>query len=145
MFNGHFRNSINDKGRLSIPSKFRDLIGEPSCVVLGKTLHESCLTAYTQEDWEALLEKTKRLSTTKEALMYYRRHVIGSAEECQIDPQGRILIPAHLREHAKLTGKCQIVGIGERFEIWNDEAYEAYLQRMEAKGDLMAALEELDL
>jgi MraZ protein len=145
VFNGHYRNSINDKGRLSIPSKFRDLIGEPGCIVLGKTLHESCLTAYTLDHWERLLEKTAKLSTTKEALMYYRRHVIGSAEECQIDPQGRVLIPAHLREHAALSGKCQIVGIGERFEIWNEDAYEAYLKRMEAKEDLMAVLEGLDL
>ncbi len=132
---------------MSIPSKFRDTLDEAEGgrIIISKTLRESCLTAYTLEDWEGLLEKISRVSTTKEAVMYYRRHVIGSAEECQIDAQGRILVPAHLREHAGLEKKCQLVGIGTRFEIWNEEAYEAYQERMENKEELLEVLDEIGL
>ncbi len=147
MFNGHYTNTVNSKGRVSIPSKFRELIDERESahIIISKTLRESCLTAYLPEDWEVMLEKVARLSSTREAIMYYRRHVIGSAEECQIDAQGRILIPANLREHAGLNGKCQIVGVGERFEIWNEDAYGAYIGRMEDKEGLLEDLEKLDL
>jgi MraZ protein len=129
LFNGHYENSINDKGRLSIPSRFRNLLGEEGggTLVVTKAM-DKCLVAYTPEDWEKTVKKASSLSSVRKADIFYKRHIMGSAAECQIDAQGRILVPAHLREYAGLRKKCLCVGIGDRFEIWDSDAYETYMQ-----------------
>lgn len=142
VFNGHFENSINDKGRLSIPSKFRSLLNEEGggILVVTKAL-DNCLVAYAPEEWEKTVKKASGLSSVRKADIFYKRHIMGSAEECQLDMQGRILIPAHLREYAGLKKKCLCVGIGDRFEIWDSESYDAYMQ--EAKKDSVNLENEL--
>lgn len=129
MFKGHYVNSINDKGRLSIPSKFRDFLNgsETDTLVITKGL-DLCLVAYAPEDWEKMEKKASSLSTVRMADIVYKRHVMGSAEECQLDAQGRILVPATLREYAGLRKKCLCVGVGERFEIWDVETYDAFMK-----------------
>lgn len=146
MFKGHYVNSINEKGRLSVPSKFREELGEGGHdhVVVTKSL-DACLTAYTPDDWAELEQKAARLSTVKRAEMFFRRHVIGSAEECQIDAQGRILIPASLREYAGFKKKCLCLGIGNRFEIWDEDVYGAYKDDMALNETLLGSLEDLGL
>jgi MraZ protein len=142
MFKGHFINSINDKGRLSIPSRFRDelMAGGDGRLVVTKGI-DACLVAYSPEEWEKVEEKASHLSSIKAEGIFYKRHVIGSAEECQIDAQGRILVHASLREYAGLKNKCLFVGITDRFEIWNQETYERVMK--EALASTGALREEL--
>lgn len=129
MFKGHYVNSINDKGRVSIPSKFRDVLNgwAADCLVVTKGL-DKCLVAYAPEDWERMEKKAAALSTVRRADIIFKRHVMGSAEECQIDAQGRILVPASLREYAGLKKKCLCVGVADRFEIWDVDTYDAYMK-----------------
>lgn len=147
MFKGHFVNSINDKGRLSIPSRFRDEleICGTSAIVVTKGI-DSCLVAYSPDEWEKVEEKASQLSSFKPAGIFYKRHVIGSAEECQIDPQGRILVHSSLREYAGLKNKCLFVGITDRFEIWNQETYDKVMKEaLASPGDLRDELAKLGL
>jgi MraZ protein len=142
MFNGHYINSINEKGRLSIPSRFRDFLSgcEVDNFIITKSF-DQCLVAYSPEEWEKTVKKASSLSSVRMADKVYKRHVMGSAEECQLDAQGRILIPASLREYAGLKKKCLCVGVGERFEIWDKDTYDAFMQ--EAMKDRTTFAEEL--
>jgi MraZ protein len=113
VFSGHIVNSMNEKGRLSIPSKFRDLLNESGTATLIITKSfDPCLVACAPDEWEKMEKKASSLSTVRMADIVYKRHVMGSAEECQLDAQGRILIPASLREYAGLKKKCLCVGVG---------------------------------
>lgn len=147
VFKGHYVNSINEKGRLSIPSKFRDVLTELDTdhLIVTKSL-DTCLMAFSPEDWERMEKKASCLSAVRRADIVFKRHVMGSAEECQIDAQGRILIPASLRDYAGLRKKCLIVGIVDRFEIWDTETYDAYMQKaLEDPESLRTELAELGL
>jgi MraZ protein len=148
MFKGHFINSINDKGRLSIPSRFRDeleLCGAAN-IIVTKGMFDPCLVVYAPDEWEKVEEKASQLSSVSSAGVLYKRQVIGSAEECQIDPQGRILVHASLREYAGLKNKCLFVGITDRFEIWNQETYDKVMKEaLASPGDLRDELAKLGL
>ncbi len=136
MFKGHYVNTINDKGRLSIPSRFREVLDGDNLVhvVLTKGL-DTCLTAYPPHEWELTEQRVARMSSGNKVALMYKRHVVGSAEECQIDAQGRILIPASLRDYAGLKKKCLLVGITDRFEIWDQETYDAFMKEALAALD----------
>ncbi|MCD6569211.1 MAG: division/cell wall cluster transcriptional repressor MraZ [Deltaproteobacteria bacterium] len=147
VFKGHYVNSINNKGRLSIPSKFREVMGRWGAdhLIITKSI-DPCLVAFTPDEWEKMEEKARHLSMVRKADIVFKRHVVGSAEECQIDAQGRILIPGALREYAGLKRKCLFVGITDRFEVWDQDTYDEFMQ--EALGetaDLRKELAELGL
>ncbi|HOO37249.1 MAG TPA: division/cell wall cluster transcriptional repressor MraZ [Deltaproteobacteria bacterium] len=147
MLKGHVVNSINDKGRLSIPSKFREVLSEWDAdqIIVTKGL-DKCLMAFAPDDWERLEKKAANLSMVRKADIFFKRHVMGSAEECQIDAQGRILIPASLREYADLKKKCLFVGITDHIEIWDQETYDAYMKEaLKDSESLLEGLAELGL
>lgn len=147
MFKGHYVNSINDKGRLSIPSKYREALegGGTDTLIITKWL-DTCLTAFAPEEWELVEEKARHLSMVRKADIFFKRHVIGSAEECSLDAQGRVLIPASLREYAGLKKKCLFVGITDRFEIWDAQIYDQCMrQALEGPDDLREELAKLGL
>lgn len=147
VFKGHYVNSINEKGRLSIPSKFRDVLSQwdTDHLIVTKSL-DKCLMAFAPEEWEKMEKKASSLSTVRRADIIFKRHVMGSAEECQLDTQGRILIPASLRDYADLKRKCLIVGIADRFEIWDIETYDAYMKEaLKDPESLRVELAELGL
>ena len=147
MFKGHVVNSINSKGRLSIPSKFREVLSEWDAeqIIVTKGL-DKCLMAFAPDDWEKLEKKAATLSMVRKADILFKRHVMGSAEECQIDVQGRILIPASLREYADLKKKCLFVGITDHLEIWDKDAYDAYMKEaLKDSESLIEGLAELGL
>jgi MraZ protein len=144
---GHVVNSINSKGRLSIPSKFREVLSEWDAeqIIVTKGL-DKCLMAFAPDDWERLEKKASTLSMVRKADILFKRHVMGSAEECQIDAQGRILIPASLREYADLKKKCLFVGITDHIEIWDRETYDAYMKEaLKDSESLIEGLAELGL
>lgn len=147
MFKGHYVNSMNNKGRLSIPSKFREVLDRWGAdhLIITKGL-DRCLVAFAPDEWGKMEEKARRLSMVRKADIIFRRHVVGSAEECQIDAQGRILIPGALREYAELNRKCLFVGIAERFEIWDRNAYDEFMElALRDAEDLRRELAELGL
>ena len=124
MFLGQFTHTIDAKGRLTIPVKFRDLLIQGAYVTQG---FERNLQVYTTESFERLAQRATTLTTTDPEARAVRRVIFGGATEVQIDSSGRILIPPFLREYAKLDGDTTIVGAGEYFELWNAEAWSAEL------------------
>ncbi|MBW2621488.1 MAG: division/cell wall cluster transcriptional repressor MraZ [Deltaproteobacteria bacterium] len=125
MFKGNFPYTIDPKGRMSVPTRFRGLMpdegdGKQLVVTLGMT--GQCLWAYPQEEWK---EIENQITQTKSSLQKdaFVRNFIGSAHECTIDKMGRVLIPAVLREKAGLKKQVVIVGALQKFEIWDQGVF----------------------
>jgi MraZ protein len=144
---GHYINSINEKGRLSIPSKFRDILKEwgTENLIVTKSI-DPCLLAFAPDDWERVAKLASGLSNVKREDIWFKRHVVGSAEECLLDAQGRILIPSGLREYADLKKKCLLVGIVDRIEIWDQDTYNRSMEEaLEDSEKLREGLAKLGL
>lgn len=121
MFMGEFIHTIDAKGRIIIPSKFREGLGDEFVITQGL---DGCLFAYPLAEWQLFVEKLKKLPGTKEARQLQRYFMAGAAL-CQADKQGRILIPAKLRESAALEKDIVFVGVLNKIEIWNKERWES--------------------
>jgi len=117
---GEYVHTIDAKGRIIIPSKFREELGDEFVLTLGL---DGCLFAYPYSEWQIFVEKLKTLPGTKEARQLQRYFMAGAAA-CQADKQGRILIPAKLRESAALEKEIVFVGVLNKIEIWNKERWE---------------------
>jgi mraZ protein len=120
MFMGEYVHTIDAKGRIIIPSKFREELGDEFVITLGL---DGCLFAYPYSEWQIFVEKLKTLPGTKEARQLQRYFMAGAAA-CQADKQGRILIPSKLREHAALEKDIVFVGVLNKIEIWDKERWE---------------------
>ncbi|NLP34381.1 MAG: division/cell wall cluster transcriptional repressor MraZ [Clostridiales bacterium] len=120
MFMGEFNHSVDAKGRIIIPSKFREDLGEEFVLTLGL---DGCLFAYPYSEWELFVEKLKTLPGTKEARQLQRYFMAGAAA-CEADKQGRILIPAKLRESAGLEKDIVFIGVLNKIEIWSKERWD---------------------
>lgn len=120
MFMGEFNHSVDAKGRIIIPSKFRDDLGEEFVLTLGL---DGCLFAYPISEWQIFVDKLKTLPGTKEARQLQRYFMAGAAA-CEADKQGRILIPAKLRESAGLEKDIVFVGVLNKIEIWSKERWD---------------------
>ena len=140
MFMGQFQHSLDQKGRLIIPSKFREDLGES--FVLTKGL-DGCLFVYPRHEWAALEQKLKALPFTQKDARAFIRFFFAGAVEAEMDRQGRILIPPHLREHARIEKDVVIIGVSNRVEIWSQEQWEAY--STEAAESYEDIAETLDL
>lgn len=116
MFMGEYSHSIDTKGRLIIPSKFRELLGEE--FVLTKGL-DGCLSIYPMNEWKAFEEKLKALPLTNKNARTFSRFFVAGATMCELDKQGRILVPGTLREFAGLEKDVILTGNITRIEIWS--------------------------
>lgn len=116
MFRGEYNHTIDDKGRLIIPSRFRYELGESFVLTRGL---DGCICIYPQNEWDLLEDKLRELPLTNRNSRLVTRFLVGGAVNCELDKQGRILIPAPLREHAGLTKDVVLVGTLERIEIWD--------------------------
>ncbi|HAU32723.1 MAG TPA: cell division/cell wall cluster transcriptional repressor MraZ [Desulfotomaculum sp.] len=123
MFMGEYQHTIDDKGRLFIPARFRDSLGIK--FVLTKGL-DSCLFAYPPQEWTILEEKMRLMPFTSADVRAFVRFFFGGACECLVDRQGRILVPNNLRKHAALEKEAVIIGVSSRVEIWSRENWEKY-------------------
>jgi MraZ protein len=142
MFRGSYEHTVDSKGRVSVPSKFRDIIADryDGRLVLSMD-YDRCLTVYPLEEWERLEEKIKSLSLIKQEVKDFRRFLLSSATECELDKQGRILIPTSHRQHAGITKSVTLVGIIDKIEIWDAKAWEARnTQNGDKIGEALAAL-----
>jgi MraZ protein len=123
MFMGEFQHSLDDKGRLIIPSKVRENLGEKFIVTRGL---DNCLFVYPQTQWKILEEKIKELPTSHADTRAFVRLFFSGAVEAETDKQGRIMIPQHLRQHARIERDVYVIGVSTKVEIWAREAWEHY-------------------
>lgn len=129
MFRGRSRHTLDAKGRLAIPARFREVLdqGGDDCLVV--TSVDACLWAFTREDWRGLEEKTANISPFHSAGTVFLRYFMSGAEECQIK-QGRITIPLELRATAELKKDVMLVGVLKRFEIWDQDKWNVEYKRV---------------
>lgn len=130
MLIGEYSHTIDAKGRMIVPAKFRTELGERFIVTKG---FDGCLYGYSLEEWKSIEEKIKTLPliTGKDA-RNFTRFFFSSAIECEFDAQGRILITQNLREHAKLEKEVVVIGVSTRIEIWSKEQWDAYNEEQDS-------------
>ena len=124
MFIGQYNHTIDDKGRIIIPSKLRNDLGNNFIVTRGL---DGCLFIYSNIEWENIINKYKNLPDTKEKRNFLRVFLSG-ASICEYDKQGRINIPSSLIDYAKLSRECIIVGVFDRLEIWSKESWDKFIE-----------------
>ena len=120
---GEYQHTVDTKGRLFLPAKFREELGET--VVFTKGL-DACLFGYSLSEWSVLEEKLKKLPLAKPEARAFARFFFAGAAEIGYDKQGRILLPPVLREHARLEKEVVVIGVSNRIEIWSQDAWQAY-------------------
>lgn len=135
MFMGEYRHTVDTKGRLIIPAKFRDELGPQFVITRGM---DGCLFGYPLSEWNNLEEKLRQLPLTKKNARAFVRFFYSAATECEFDKQGRINIPKTLRTHAALDKKCVVVGVSNRFEIWSEERWNEFSDDVEENFDEIA-------
>ncbi len=121
MFMGEYNHTIDAKGRLIIPSKFREALGDEFVVTKGL---DGCLFVYDNKEWSAFEEKLKSLPLTNKDARRFVRFFLAGATLAEVDKQGRILVPGTLREFAGLEKEVVLVGVGSRVEIWSKDRWE---------------------
>jgi len=126
-FIGRFPHTIDEKGRLSIPSRFRQTLQDRGQNVLVLTDFDSCITAYPLDVWARFEEKIQTQSNFEKDVRAFLRLFYSAASECPVDGQGRILVPPQHREKAGLSREVIIVGALNRIEIWDRERWEHFL------------------
>jgi MraZ protein len=145
MFRGRSKHNLDEKGRLAIPARFKEVLEkkEDSCLVL--TNQHNCLWAFARDEWRVIEEHAANLSLFDSAINAYRRYFISGAQECPIK-QGRITIPPDLREIGGLRKEVVLVGELKLFEIWDKEEWEKEFQRTMAKfPEVSQSLSELGI
>jgi MraZ protein len=123
MFMGEHSHTIDAKGRLILPAKFREELGSSFIVTRGL---EGCLSVYTMESWTNFAQAMQKFTTSKGNVRAFKRFVFGSAAEVEFDRQGRILIPGNLREYAHLEKEVVVLGTGDKVEIWSKAVFDEY-------------------
>ncbi|MFV9509996.1 division/cell wall cluster transcriptional repressor MraZ [Tepidibacillus sp. LV47] len=128
MFMGEFQHNIDDKGRVIIPAKFREELGNVFIITRGL---DKSLFIYPQSEWKEIEQKLKSLPFTKADARKFTRFFFSGATECEIDKQGRVSIPVNLREYAELEKECVFIGVSNRVELWSKKLWEVYYEESE--------------
>jgi len=146
MFRGRHEHTIDSKGRVSLPAKFREVLNDRYDDRLVITNFDGCLVAYPFDEWRLLEEKVSAMSIVKTAVKSFQRFFISGAAECNIDKQGRILIPPTLRDYAKLEKDIVFAGMIKKIEIWNKERWGHEIAKVgDNFDDFSESLSELGL
>ena len=135
MFIGEYKHSVDDKGRMAIPAKFRKSLAGGVVVTRGIDPH---LYIFPAEEWAKLADKIAKLSITQANSRAFSRHMLGGASEAEIDSQGRILIPEYLRKHAGISNQAVVIGLYDRVEIWSDERWHEHHAKIEQNSQQIA-------
>lgn len=150
-FRGINNLALDSKGRMAMPSRYRDRLLEGCGGRLVVTVdRDHCLLVYPLPEWEIIESKLVELPSLNKQARLLQRLLIGYATECEMDGQGRILVPPMLREFAGLTKKIVLIGQGKKFEIWDEAAWEnsqeVWIESVQSdEGELPASLEDLSL
>jgi MraZ protein len=148
MFRGQFIHSVDAKGRISLPARFRELIQANGDLrlVLAPDLFDSCLHLYPVRAWEAFEAKVTEMPSMARHAVRFRRMYVSAAVECELDSSGRLLVPPHLRERAKLDKDAVWAGMGQKIELWSKGEWDRAIEMTPAEADeLRAALEQASL
>jgi len=140
---GTYYHNLDAKGRVIIPSKIRDILGKEFVITPG---FEQCLSLYSKEEWNNLTDKLRALGNKKEAVRNLKRYLQANASDCEVDSQGRTLIPPQLRTLVGLDKEVVIVGNGEKAEIWSKKNWDELMSaECFSPENLKAQLEDLDI
>ena len=146
MFRGCYEHAIDDKGRMSIPAKFREALESTFVPPLILTRQKDCLVAYPSDEWRAFESRLSALPSFDPKVQSFRRFFYAPAQECPIDKAGRILVPQTLRSFAALDRDVVLLGMGASFEIWAKERYDSMMNHTLDNFEVVAeAMGELGL
>jgi len=141
MFIGEYTYSIDDKKRLAIPAKFRNLLGKKAVITRGL---DKCLFLYPAKEWNNLADKLSKLPLSQADARGFARLMLTGAMDAKLDNLGRILIPDYLKDYGQLKKKVVIAGVFNRVEIWDERKWQDYKKKTEmAVGDIAERLKEL--
>lgn len=140
MFLGEYQHTLDSKGRVILPSAFREELEGGLVMTVGL---DHCLTIHSRAGWEQVLDGLRALRTTDRRERMFVRMLTASAQAEELDKQGRITVPSRLREYAGLSGNVAVIGADSRIELWNAEAWETY--RGEAMADFAATEHPFDV
>ncbi len=143
MYIGEYIHSIDTKGRVIMPQKFREQLGPVFYITRGI---DGCLFVYDETEWKAMYDKMKDLKLTSKKAREFSRFLYAPAREVEVDKQGRVIIPQNLREYADIKKDVAITGVASRIEIWSKERYDQYnSEKEELFNNMMDEFEELDI
>jgi MraZ protein len=143
VFMGEFQHNLDEKARLTIPAKFREGLGDAFVATRGL---DRCLFVYPRSDWDALAQRLHTLPLTRSDARQFTRFFLSGAAECELDKQGRVLLPANLREYAGVKDQCMVLGVGSRVEVWDATAWKQYAETAGAAfASIAEGLVDLDL
>lgn len=125
MLIGEYHHNLDEKGRLIIPSKFREEIGEQFITTRGL---DGCLFIYSMNEWEKIVSKLKSLPFTKKDARTFNRFFMSGATVCEFDKQGRINLPSSLISYAGIKKECTIIGVNDRLEVWATEKFDSLIE-----------------
>ena len=150
MFRGATQITLDAKGRLAVPARYRDRLAARCAGHLICTVDQDhCLLIYPLPDWEEIERKLMRLPTLNPQARRLQRLMVGHATDLELDSHGRVLVPPKLREYAGLTRQAMLIGQGSRFELWDEQHWnerrDEWLQAGDEPGELPAELEQLSL
>jgi MraZ protein len=136
MFLGEYEHSVDSKSRIAVPAKFRTQLEGGLVVTRG---FERCLQVYPMDQWQALSERVSGLSLGSTEARQLRRLLFASAFDTEVDKQGRILLPANLREYAGIGDEAVVAGMNTYFEIWSKADWDAAMSELDESGSAIAA------
>lgn len=143
MFIGEYSHTIDQKGRMAVPSKMRGQLGSGAVVTRGI---DACLWVFPKKEWQALAEKLASLPLTDANSRAFSRLMLAGAMEVEFDSQGRALLPAYLRDYAGLSKTAVVAGLYNRLEIWDAAKWQAYKAKTEKATDqITSALSDLGI
>lgn len=122
---GEYQHSLDTKGRLIIPAKFREELGSMAVITRGL---DNCLFLFPQKEWLRLEEKLKALPLTKADARQFVRFFFSGAAECEQDRQGRIMLPQNLRSYGQIEKEVAVIGVSSRIEIWSQQRWSGYVE-----------------
>jgi MraZ protein len=135
MFIGEYEHTLDEKNRVSIPKHYRTGLGKKMVMTRGL---DNCLFVYSRSSWEKVAAKLQELSFAQADTRGFNRFILSGAAEVEVDAAGRVLIPEHQRQFAKLSKTVVFAGVSDRVEIWDADAWKAYKAEIEKKAEDMA-------
>lgn len=141
MFIGEYHHSVDEKGRMAVPAKFRAKLKNGAVVTKGL---DNCLVIYPRSEWETLAEKLSSLPISQANTRAFSRLMLAGAMDIELDKQGRVIVPEYLRKYAHVKKKVVVAGLYNRLEVWNEDKWEEYrTETEEASNEIAEQLGEL--
>jgi MraZ protein len=135
MFLGHYEHTIDEKGRITLPAKFRADLTSGLVITRGE---DKCLVIYTIAEWQRRTEAIRQLSSAKQDVRNYTRLILSAAEGSTPDKQGRVLLPQRLREYASLNTNVVLIGLDNRIEVWDSELWQEVMTQAEQNSTIIS-------